>query len=71
MLGELVKAVLERALDAELTAHLGYERREVAGHNSGNSRGMTSWLLPVVANLGCLWLVPSSHDLGPGAVCQE
>jgi putative transposase len=38
MLGELVKAVLERALDAELTAHLGYERREVAGRNSGNSR---------------------------------
>jgi putative transposase len=38
MLGELVKAVLERALDAELTAHLGYERRERAGYNSGNSR---------------------------------
>ena len=38
MLGELVKAVLERALDAELTAHLGYERRELAGQNSGNSR---------------------------------
>ncbi len=38
MLGELVKAVLERALDAELTAHLGYERREAAGRNSGNSR---------------------------------
>jgi putative transposase len=38
MLGELVKAVLERALDAELTAHLGYEKREVAGRNSGNSR---------------------------------
>jgi transposase-like protein len=38
MLGGLVKAVLERALDAELTAHLGYERREVTGHNSGNSR---------------------------------
>jgi putative transposase len=31
MLGELVKAVLERALDAELTAHLGYERRERPG----------------------------------------
>ena len=27
MLGELVRAVLERALEAELTAHLGYERR--------------------------------------------
>jgi len=38
MLGELVKAVLERALEAELTAYLGYERHERAGHNSGNSR---------------------------------
>jgi putative transposase len=38
MLGELVKAVLERALEAELTAHLGYERHDPAGHNSGNSR---------------------------------
>ena len=35
MLGELVKAVLERALQAELTAHLGYERHDQAGHNSG------------------------------------
>jgi len=25
-------------LDAELAAHLGYERREVASRNSGNSR---------------------------------
>ena len=39
--GELVKAVLERALDAELTAHLGYEQRERAGHNTGNSRNGT------------------------------
>ena len=31
MLGELVKAVLERALEAELTAHLGYERGDRAG----------------------------------------
>ena len=38
MLGELVKAVLERALEAELTAHLGYGKRDPAGHNSGNSR---------------------------------
>jgi putative transposase len=29
------------ALDGELTAHLGYERRERAGHNSGNSRNGT------------------------------
>jgi hypothetical protein len=26
MLGELVRAVLERALESELTAHLGYEK---------------------------------------------
>jgi putative transposase len=38
MLGELVKAVLERALEAELTAHLGYGKHEVAGNGSGNSR---------------------------------
>jgi putative transposase len=37
MLGELVRAVLERALEAELTAHLGYERHERgAGGNARN-----------------------------------
>src|ERR1700683_4553239 len=38
MLGELVKAVLERALEAGLTAHLGYERggRGGAGGNARN-----------------------------------
>ena len=41
MLGELVKAVLERALEAELTAHLGYDRHDPAGHGSGNSRNGT------------------------------
>jgi putative transposase len=38
MLGELVTAVLERALQAELAAHLGYDRHEVSGRGSGNSR---------------------------------
>jgi hypothetical protein len=38
MLGELVKAVLERALEAELTAHLGYAKGDRAGRGSGNSR---------------------------------
>jgi putative transposase len=38
MLGELVAAVLERALQAELAAHLGYGRHETAGRGSGNSR---------------------------------
>ncbi|MEV4080566.1 IS256 family transposase [Nonomuraea fuscirosea] len=39
MLGDLVKAVLERALEAELTAHLGYTRHEQgAGAAAGNAR---------------------------------
>ena len=38
MLGELVAAVLERALAAELTAHLGYEPGERAGRGPGNAR---------------------------------
>ena len=38
MLGELVAAVLERALAAELTAHLGYGKHAAEGNNSGNSR---------------------------------
>ena len=38
MLGELIRAVLERALEAELTAHLGYARggRGGAGVNTRN-----------------------------------
>ena len=37
MLGELVKVVLERALEAELTAHLGYGKSERGGAG-GNAR---------------------------------
>src|ERR1700685_3728885 len=42
MLGELVRAVLERALESELTAHLGYGRHDPAGHRSGNARNGSS-----------------------------
>jgi hypothetical protein len=38
LLGRLTAAVLERALGAEMTEHLGYEHSDVAGHGSGNSR---------------------------------
>src|SRR5215210_647851 len=38
LLKQLTKAVLERAMQAELTDHLGYERHDAAGDNSGNSR---------------------------------
>ncbi|MHC2635794.1 transposase-like protein [Bradyrhizobium liaoningense] len=38
----LKKALLERALGAELTHHLGYEKGDPAGRGSGNSRNGTS-----------------------------
>jgi len=38
LLKQLTKAVLERAMQAELTDHLGYEKHNPAGYNSGNSR---------------------------------
>ena len=37
-LPEMIKSVLERGMDAELTSHLGYDRGDRAGHGSGNSR---------------------------------
>jgi putative transposase len=42
LLTELTKSVLERALAAELTDHLGYEPHDPVGHGSGNSRNGTS-----------------------------
>ena len=39
---QLSKALLERALQGEMTHHLGYEKHDPAGHNSGNSRNGTS-----------------------------
>jgi putative transposase len=42
LLSELTKVVLERALAAELTDHLGYEKHDPAGHGSGNSRNGAS-----------------------------
>jgi putative transposase len=37
-LPEMIKAVLERGLQAELTDHLGYEKGDPAGRGSSNSR---------------------------------
>ncbi|MCX4779856.1 transposase [Streptomyces sp. NBC_01264] len=42
LLTENTKAVLERALEAEMSEHLGYERGDSGGHGSGNSRNGTS-----------------------------
>src|SRR3974390_3826817 len=39
---QLKKALIERALGAELTEHLGYEKGDPAGRGSGKSRNGTS-----------------------------
>jgi putative transposase len=38
LLRQLTKALLERALEAELTSHLGYEKHDPAGYKSGTAR---------------------------------
>lgn len=38
LLNQLTKNVLETALDAEMTEHLGYDKHDPAGRGSGNSR---------------------------------
>src|SRR3981081_4887997 len=42
LLKQLTKAVLERAMHAEMTGHLGYEKHDPAGYKSGNSRNGNS-----------------------------
>jgi hypothetical protein len=63
VLGDLVKAVLERALEGELSAHLGYGKHNPAGRNSGNSRNGTAGKLcgPVPARSAF-----PSRGTGPG-----
>ena len=38
LLSQVTKAVLERALEEEMTEHLGYEKHDPAGRGSGNNR---------------------------------
>jgi putative transposase len=42
LLKQLTKALVERAMQAELTHHLGYSKNDPAGRGSGNSRNGVS-----------------------------
>ena len=42
LLKQLTKALVERAMKAEMTAHLGFEKHDPAGKKSGNSRNGNS-----------------------------
>ena len=38
LLKQFTKMVVERAMQGEMAEHLGYEKSDPAGNNSGNSR---------------------------------
>ncbi len=62
MLGKLTKLVLETALEAELTAYLGYEAHDPAGRDGGNSRN-GSRTKTVVTEIGPVSIdVPRDRD---------
>ena len=42
VLKELSKRLMERMLEAEMTHHLGYEKHDASGNNTGNSRNGTT-----------------------------
>ena len=42
LLQQLTKILVERALNGEMTHHLGYEKHSPSGNNSGNSRNGTT-----------------------------
>jgi len=65
LLKELTKAILERALQAEMTDHLGYEKHDPAGHHRGNTRNGKSQK-SLKGDFGELEL-ETPRDLGPRA----
>ncbi|EEO7837065.1 hypothetical protein G6C41_003889 [Salmonella enterica] len=42
LLKQLTRKLAERALEAEMSMHLGYTKHDPVGNNSGNSRNGTS-----------------------------
>ena len=52
LLNRLTKNVLETALEAETDEHLGYEKHDVSGRGSGNSRNGTR-TKTVLTEIGC------------------
>ena len=62
LLAGLTKTVLETALEAEMTDHLGYEKHDPAGRNRGNSRNGTR-AKTVITEVGPVELdVPRDRD---------
>ena len=59
VLTELTSRIMNRALEIEMTDHLGYEKGDPAGWGSGNNRNgttpktvLTDWACPQVVDTG-------------------
>ena len=62
LLTRLTKSVLETALEAEMTEHLGYDKHDPMGRNGGNSRNGTR-TKTVVTEIGPVDIeVPRDRD---------
>lgn len=63
MLKALTKTVIETALDEEMSEHLGYDKHDVAGPNSGNSRNGVRTKTVLTNNVGPIEItVPRGRD---------
>lgn len=72
VIAELSRQFLQRALDVELTDHLGYERGDPAGRKSGNNRNGTT-PKTVLTSVGAIDLdVPRDRvgSFDPKIVCR-
>jgi len=54
LLKQLTKTVIETALNEEMTEHLGYERRDPAGRESGNIRNGTRGKTVLTDSVGAI-----------------
>jgi hypothetical protein len=59
ILARLFAGTLEARLEAELTEHLGYERYEAKGRNSGNSRNECDFVAPADTPGAARYSLPS------------
>lgn len=63
LLKTLTKTVLQTGLDEEVTEHLGYEKHDVQGRGSGNSRNGTRTKTVTTDNVGSVPIeVPRDRD---------
>ena len=67
VLKQLTKALLERAMGAELSNHLGYEKHDSAGRGSGNNRnGKSRKTVPIGIRTGLKGSSDVSNSPVPG-----